>query len=1249
MSSSYLAKYPFNGNPAQSQLSFPAGATIIARDGQDGKPWFWGNYMGKDGWFPPTYVTKIGSNTAPPAPAQSQVSMQQRMATASFTSSAAMKQQQQQQQQQQQKQQQYSMQPMKTSSSTGISGFGGTNPNLNLMTTSTSSAAPTMNNLGAAQNQSSSFGFSQLKPLSGFQAGIDDPFAELDAAPAPAPVPSLPSPSSSQMNTPSFGFGTLSASQTSTSSGGTVPAVNPFKSGSGFSMMTPSTTQPTVQQTQARIDQVLSKSNTTDSSFSNKGIMHTDTNLSSPFQSPIRASISADAPSAPAPAASSTISSMATSITGAISSAFTFTSETSTAGAPAEPPLKQDASQKQLIEEMLAKKKAEEEARIQKEKELEWERNMQLERERRLQEASESRTHKVQQVALPSPRSEGLGSSGSTLSALKPGSITSTAGIPILHPNGKMPFFDPYAFLSDARSEPIRKFNPIYRVQPFWALMNVDLYVKKLPPAPETQTIAAKYDQLAKALSFICHIVQENERLYAGASGMDAPLSFLKANQLGIEACIKLISALPHSAGASGKQLDTLFLTFISMFVTLVTKMQPHQQIVIPGGWQRPEGKGHVCLYILRNVGSEKFSFTVLNTGEGLQYHPSKFDQNSGLELKQMAMTIWDIPAHRLTDSSFWVLLFRMQVYPDKRNTAEVLYTKLLPGLNSRPLRSNLDLGPAEFLEVPDKISRANFHLMAKLALTTIPVDGARPSKFNSLLLMNSALDLAYEYIKDAPPGSMDPEDTRILKLSGRNLANYGSSLDPTIVTDGALGSALSTTWDLLDRLLQKINFASSKAMDQHSHGMSASALNDNFSQGVVSSLQVEPGLTSHPFFGRFRRDNYDEVVKKLMGEQRPDPILIPAVLTDESMPAVATDYQTASSSLQRLCHACSLLLHQRQLVKNAPAFVSSAAQYALTVTLPMPNLDPKYCFWRKNPMRRETQINLLFLIRRMCRIYSAATTCVQQSRGLVAIRTTAFACAACIADAISRVKCVDDPSLFALHYSGLCEGPTEPFGIEAGAFETLGANLPIFDAHYTSLRFLCLDYLRGISVKEDGSKRPTIFNFDQKMLPMEGDTLLIDQLSIELALPRPHPRTEKALISNACSLISGRNGCLLEVLPEMEYFRDIIFHFKHSVSGKAAAPSDVAEDYTWLPHHATLKWNTKPISSEDNTQMYKVHAFRGTEQEYVEVEVKETTTSAFKSFMRFFGKGKEERRRISAADPTNIVNSCGEKFLNKK
>jgi Variant SH3 domain. len=885
MTSRYVAKYPFNGNPAQAQLSFPVGAIIVARDGQEGKPWYWGNYMGRDGWFPPTYVTKMGSVAAAPVvpnAATAASSMQQRMANVSFTSSTARMQPRGAQGVQPQPQLSQTMMKsssLSTSSSTNVNANQGSLGNVY----SGIGGLPQQQQQQQQQSFSSTagFGLNNDKPLlSGFQTGAEDPFAELDAVPAPAPLPSLTSTtsvgkgSSILDSVSSVGGGISSASTTNFSSPSLTskPAVveqkhpptlvNPFKS-SGMSFGSTSSGAVGLSQQSSGESASLATAVT---SLSNKSMS------SSPIKQPTSTSSGAGTvPQSTGFNSTAKISQVASSVTDKISSAFANVSIAATgdnkqtteietslpkstvSNSSTDGPLKQDQTQKELIEEQMARKKAEEEARIHREKELEWERNMEAEKERRLQLAASAASSDGGQVrslasALPTPRAEGIGSSRSTLSSMRPGEVGST-GPPILHPRGKVPFFDPYGFLSDSKGEPTRKFNPIYRVQPFWALLNIDIYIRRVPPAPEALTIAAKYDSLAKALSFICHIVQENERYWGGNSGMDAPLSYLKANQLGMEACIKFIASLPHSAGASGKQLDGLFLSFINMFVSIVSKIAKDQQIVLPGGWQGLDGKGHVCLYILRYHGEEKFSFTVCNTGDGLQYHPSKLDTCSGLELKQIAMTIWDIPRDRLIDSSFWVLLFRMQVYPDKKNNAEFLYTKLLPALNSRPLWSNLDLGPSEFLPVPDKITRQNFHFLARLALTTIPAVAARPSQYSTLLLMNAAVDLAYRSIEDAPPGSMDPEDTRILKLSGRNLANFGSNIDANTVPDGTLGSALSSTWDLLDKLLQKLNYASSKPMDQHSHGMPTSALSDDFSKGSVTSLKAESGSTKHPFF----------------------------------------------------------------------------------------------------------------------------------------------------------------------------------------------------------------------------------------------------------------------------------------------------------------------------------------------------------------------------------------------------------------
>jgi hypothetical protein len=823
----------------------------------------------------------------------------------------------------------------------------------------------------------------------------------------------------------------------------------------------------------------------------------------------------------------------------------------------------------------------------------------------------------------------------------------------------EQPVFNPYDYLAGTTSVyPDRKFSPIYRVPPFWALMNLTTYINQKPVPPEKlKDRQAMYEQLAKALSFVSYVCVETEKAAKGGRGRQqkgSTLAFLRSNHHACEACIKLIALLPHSAGASGQVLDGLFLNFLNVFIPLVENVQPHQQLVLPGGWQQPDYT-YLCLYIIRNCGNNRWSFTVCNTGrDGLQYHPASFDPETGKELKQLAMTVWDIPGHRIMDSTFWTLLFRMQVYPSRKNDAAFLYKKLLPALNSRPLLSNLDQGPAEYLEVPDPVIAQSFHPLARLALCTTPATGMRPSKYAQLLVMNAAANLAYNEIENAGASSMDPEDTRILKLAGRNLANFASTIHPNTVGDGTLGASLSDTWDLLDTLLKKINYSASKPMDQYSHGLSASAMNDDFAQGRIVSMKTNAGSAAHPLFGRLRRDNYEQVVKNLMGDPRPDPILIPAVLTDEELPPVATDYATASSYLQRIADACSLLLQQRRLIKNSPAFAASAAQYALMVVLPMPNADAKFCFWRKGEMRRETQLNLLFLIRRICRIYSAATACVQASRGLIAIRSTAFACAACVADAICRVKAVDDPSTFALHYSGLCEGPTEPFGIEAGAFDTLGANLPIYDPAICSLRFQCLEYLRTLTFKKDGTRRGTIFNFDKSLSPTEADLVLIDQLSIQLALQRPYPKTEQALMNRAANLISGRNGSIIEVLPEFAYFRDIVFHFKHAVSGKAATP-EVPASHTWLPSDATLHWETQRRDKEDPILVYRVTAFQGHHQEYVpriaqQEEKSKSSKSAFKGFLSLFSaKTGLERSRLSSADANTVVNSCGEKFLNKR
>ena len=57
--------------------------------------------------------------------------------------------------------------------------------------------------------------------------------------------------------------------------------------------------------------------------------------------------------------------------------------------------------------------------------------------------------------------------------------------------------------------------------------------------------------------------------------------------------------------------------------------MPPGGVVVFPGGWIRGD-EGHIVLYVLHKYPSKKgFSFSVVNTGEGLEYHAAMPDTST--------------------------------------------------------------------------------------------------------------------------------------------------------------------------------------------------------------------------------------------------------------------------------------------------------------------------------------------------------------------------------------------------------------------------------------------------------------------------------------------------------------------------------------------------------------------------------------------------------------------------------------------
>jgi hypothetical protein len=102
------------------------------------------------------------------------------------------------------------------------------------------------------------------------------------------------------------------------------------------------------------------------------------------------------------------------------------------------------------------------------------------------------------------------------------------------------------------------------------------------------------------------------------------------------------------------------FLEFLSDLKNKISIMTKGTFLIIPGGWIN-EQEEQSLLYVVEKTG-DGFSFAVCNTGgSGIEYHPVTADSPLHLKYK-FSLVINDIPAHRLADSSFWFMLFRMQV-----------------------------------------------------------------------------------------------------------------------------------------------------------------------------------------------------------------------------------------------------------------------------------------------------------------------------------------------------------------------------------------------------------------------------------------------------------------------------------------------------------------------------------------------------------------------------------------------------------
>ena len=362
----------------------------------------------------------------------------------------------------------------------------------------------------------------------------------------------------------------------------------------------------------------------------------------------------------------------------------------------------------------------------------------------------------------------------------------------------------------------------------------------------------------------------------------------------------------------------------------------------------------------------------------------------------------------------------------------------------------------------------------------------------------------------------------------------------------------------------------------------------------VIESANTVPGAAAYPLFGRFRRDTD---IEHLIGDYKPPGIILPVELT--TIPPIAKNFGEVANALRNTVHLCNLLGNQAHAMKNTYLHRVSLIANLLTKVIPMP-LAPQHphrathCFWTAQPMKYETQAELLRSLSLVSQHFATAAMSLHVTQSFDANRMLVAASLACLADCIVRIKACDNPSLFSLHYSGQTEGPVMPYGFHARYFAIESETALFYDPECQLVRTQILDYFSywNNNLTDDH----VVFKYENTMQFGEGEHRLLDQICLASAFQRH-------LIPQ---YFTGEEPWFLDNYPELGFFRDIVFMFKAMMAPSSDALPDLAP---WLPIQARLAWQVE--DGKKGAKMLEVRGFN-----------KKLECAAFESDSQAEGKG---------------------------
>ncbi len=620
---------------------------------------------------------------------------------------------------------------------------------------------------------------------------------------------------------------------------------------------------------------------------------------------------------------------------------------------------------------------------------------------------------------------------------------------------------------------------------------------------------------------------------------------------------------------------------YLSRWVNCIKQLRSDEIAIGPVGWSDSDGTGQCAVVVVhRTIAKDEYTLSFVNPeGEGSEYHASSLDLKFGGTQRAQAIVLFGIPTWKLNNSSFWFMALRRLVFPASSDSekkfesgAQLMYERLLPYLNTRPLYSNSVASETEgrrlnFQTPPlgGNPSKALSVLGAVEQALCLMGESEAEQKKMILLFRLAIMHMATNELSSAT--SLRPADVVSLCHASRRLAREAADYNAQFPS--------CDTETLNEALLCSKN-VKLKAQELDLVELGRGGLADPIelpSEGIKNSAL-------HPLMGRLRRD---ESVEHLAGEAVPPPIIRPVELT--LVPDSVSSFEEVGTVLYNASYVCTLLGNQRDCVKHTYLHRMALITHLFTrvIPIPMPISHPEAqhrCFWQADGriIRLETQVHILKQMELVCRHFVAASLSLKVTRSLDATRLLTMACMSAISDVVMRMEACDTPSMCSMHYSGLASGPTHPFGFEMGYFaaESEAAKFP--DPALQAVRCQVLDYF--YKQREITRDDHVIFSFEHTMGFGPGENKFLGNLCLQMGFPGFNSSDILP------TYLSGEDPVILDFFPELGYFRDIVYLMKAMMAPTNAALPEVKR---WTLQDAHLRWKWK---GEDKEKCFHVKGF---------------------------------------------------------